>query len=301
MTASFKRSPGVVLIVDPAVRSAEAEAYNNMLALIDELKEYEGIQPLSLRFWLPVRGTHASLEHFLLAHPEVMERLVGCVSLGSAANVTDEADHPWMADYEKLLFDLVKKAGVPFLGICFAHQFLAQRQGAKVGYAAAPELAGMRYHAEGRRQLFVTARKVRLLLSDVPVSEWNRQTCRAQNLHLSLRALASGDLTEEKLEKPLSPAERAARSLSDESPKIFDAWARHWQVVRQIHRDPVRPSATEFIPSLVSSDHPFDGLVHRSLPWFTLQTHPERPLTQISRLFLKNFLLLCSVGRGIAV
>lgn len=289
--------PKVILVVDPAIRTTESEAYNNLAALVDELRLFEGLPHLSLRFWLPVRGSHGSLDDFLGAHPEVVRELAGCISLGSAANVTDAADHPWMIDYGRLLDRYVQPLGVPFLGVCFGHQFVAHRSGAEVGYAGDPKWAGMRYHAYGRREVAVTSLRTRILLASVDAPEWNRRSPKAQDFKLSLAALRGEGLTEAKVAHPLAPHERAAWRIAQQAPARFDSWARHWQIVKRLGHPELVPKEKYMVRAMGSDSFPMDGLVHPTLPWFTVQTHPERPMTDLSRRFLLNFLLLCSFGR----
>jgi GMP synthase-like glutamine amidotransferase len=294
-----KENSKIVLVIDPAVHTPEAEAYNNFATIVDEVNGFDGLPTLSLRFWLPARGNHTSLEHLLKSHPEVSQDLVGCVSLGSAANITDEPIHRWIADYERFVEGQVLGRGLPFLGICFAHQFVAVRDGALVDYASDPRFAGMRFHVEGKRQVRVTSFKMRLLLNQLGAAEWNRCTARSQDFRDVLAGMASGVLSEDKIESPVSRLEHKARQLAEMSPAVFEAWARHWQIVHRI-RDGVGagPLAGRhgFIKAMGSDQYPLDGLVHPSRPWFSVQTHPERPMTETSRRLLLNFFLLCGVS-----
>ncbi len=282
-----------MLIIDPGIQCAEVEAYNLLADILDDVRAFRGMEHLSFRYWLPNLGDHSAVASFTRAHPELGANLVGCVVLGSAANVTDESDHPWFKEFELLIDSFVRVHAIPFLGICFAHQFIADRDGAKVDYVPSTG-PGVRRHVREKRQLHVISPRLKLLLCDVAQDEWNRASAKAQDLSVALAALAGGRLRDEYFSRPLAPFERAACRIADAASPVFEGWSRHWQMV---HRQSHEVSQSEFVPSLRNSEFLFDGLIHRTHPWFTLQTHPERPLTATSHVLLRNFLLLCGSFR----
>lgn len=106
-----------VAVIDPAVRTAEVECYNRMVEL----------SPLPLTYHLPALFGLGSL-------PGPETRLAGIVILGSSSSVHDKL--PW----QSALAEWVKprlEAGVPFLGLCFGHQYLAHLLGGEIGYVSA--------------------------------------------------------------------------------------------------------------------------------------------------------------------
>lgn len=291
--AMKNKETGIVLIIDPGVQCAEVEAYNLLADILDDVRAFHGMNHLSFRYWLPTLGDHSTVDSFTRAHPELGAKLVGCIVLGSAANVTDESDHPWFKEFELLINSFVRVHAIPFLGVCFAHQFIADRDGAKVDYVPSTG-PGVRRYVREKRQLQVVSPRFKLLLCDVVRDEWNRSSTRAQDLSVALAALATGRLRDEYLLKPLAPCERAASRVAATASPVFEGWSRHWQMV---HRQSHAIGQAEFLPSLRNNEFHYDGLIHRSHPWFTLQTHPERPLTPTSRVLLRNFLLLCGLVR----
>jgi GMP synthase-like glutamine amidotransferase len=287
------QGPGIVLIIDPGVQCAEVEAYNLLAGILDDVRAFNGMGHLSFRYWLPTLGDHNTVASFTRAHPELGANLVGCIVLGSAANVTDENHHPWFKEFELLIDSFVRVHAIPFLGICFAHQFIADRDDAKVDFVPSNG-PGVRRYVFEKRQLQVVSPRFKLLLSDVAQDEWNRASAKAQDFSVALKALADGRLRDEYVNRPLAPCERAASRIADSASPVYEGWSRHWQMV---HRQSHAISQTEFVPSLRNTEFLFDGLIHRTNPWFTLQTHPERPLTATSQVLLRNFLLLCGMVR----
>lgn len=307
----------VVLVVDPALMSSETEAYNNFEDIAEDIRSYNGCADFGLRFWLPNLGGNESFDHVFRSVGMRNGEVVGCVSLGSYAHVTEERHHPWMAEIEKLLFSLLAPRRLPFFGICFAHQYLAWRAGWE---AVAFHDAGrsvVRRYVQGERKVLVTDPRFTLLLLQNCVGQWNACAGPTQVVRWAYDQLRKGGLSGPVFERPQGRMEWGTLNLLSETEGYFVADARHYQIVRPREScSSSREEATyQFGPAqrkvwgsetLVSSvlsagygvepsgvrfEH--DALVHSSLPWYTVQTHPERPLTESSRRLLRNFFLLC--------
>lgn len=122
-----------LLIIDPAVRTAETECFNRMALAA----------PLPLTYHLPCMYGLQSL----LA--EDMATVRGLVILGSASSVTDRA--PWQLALESWLRPHLER-GLPTLGLCYGHQMLAHMYGGQVAYVT-PERTKLR----GLRRVKVAA------------------------------------------------------------------------------------------------------------------------------------------------
>jgi len=61
------------------------------------------------------------------------------VAMGGPMSVSDEAEHPWLADEKRLIGEAVR-AGTPFWGACLGVQLLAASLGARVYRGPLPEV-----------------------------------------------------------------------------------------------------------------------------------------------------------------
>ncbi len=117
-TATTKKgSPpfeGSIAIIDPAVKKAELEAFNELARMA----------PCRMSYHLPGLFGVASLNQ-LVAEPS------GIILMGSASSVHDHL--PWQKELETWLRPRIE-AKIPVLGICFGHQFIASLYGGEVGF-----------------------------------------------------------------------------------------------------------------------------------------------------------------------
>lgn len=104
-----------IMIIDPALRRPEFDAFNNMAKL----------SPLPLSYHLP------ALFGFDSFHGVKAEDIRGIVVMGSGASVNDRL--PWQERLETWLRPHLER-GIPTLGICYGHQMLAYMYGGKVGW-----------------------------------------------------------------------------------------------------------------------------------------------------------------------
>lgn len=101
-------------VIDPAVATAELECFNQLVHH----------SPIKLSYHLPALFGMNSLKR-------VSADLSSIIILGSRSSVHDKL--PWQDELADWISPHLRK-GVPTLGICFGHQFLAHLYGAKVEY-----------------------------------------------------------------------------------------------------------------------------------------------------------------------
>lgn len=104
-----------LLVIDPAVKRPEIEAFN-WIALRS---------PFPTTYHLPALQGMASLSR-------EVGGVKGIVIMGSLSSVNER--HPWQIELERWLRPWLDK-GVPTLGICYGHQMLASMFGGRVSYA----------------------------------------------------------------------------------------------------------------------------------------------------------------------
>ena len=104
-----------ILVIDPAMRTAETECYNR-IALTS---------PFKTTYHLPAMFGLQSL------HAMNLRSVRGIVILGSASSVHDRL--PWQQPFEAWLRPHLENS-IPTLGICYGHQMLSYMFGGEVGY-----------------------------------------------------------------------------------------------------------------------------------------------------------------------
>ena len=105
-----------ILVIDPGVKQPELASFNR-LALSSRLP---------LTYHLPALFGLSSLAS------EDMETARGVIIMGSASSVNDKL--PWQIELAAFIKPHLT-AGLPALGLCFGHQFLAHMFGGQVAYA----------------------------------------------------------------------------------------------------------------------------------------------------------------------
>jgi len=101
-------------VIDPAVVNAELECFNELVLH----------SPIKLSYHLPALFGVKSLER-------VSADISSIIILGSRSSVHDQL--PWQDALADWITPFLGR-GVPTLGICFGHQFLAHLHGGKVEY-----------------------------------------------------------------------------------------------------------------------------------------------------------------------
>ena len=76
--------------------------------------------------------SNQTLKEYSKTITENNKRLIGVISLGSYANVTENLD--WVNTLGQDLKNFVIEKNIPFLGICFSHQLFAWIYGARVDF-----------------------------------------------------------------------------------------------------------------------------------------------------------------------
>jgi len=121
---TFRR--GGVVVIDPAVHTPEVACYNKLTTM--------SLLPLS--YYLP--GVYPAV-----ALPNIEASTRAIIVLGSASSVHDNL--PWQQSLATWLKSACER-GIPTLGLCFGHQFLAHIFGGEIGYVTEDQtkLKGMR-------------------------------------------------------------------------------------------------------------------------------------------------------------
>lgn len=101
-----------LMVIDPAVKKPEIEAYNRIVLTA----------PYPVTYHLPAMYGLTSME-------KSGENISGIIVLGSAASVHD--GHSWEDAIKELVFDAFDN-NIPVLGICYGHQLLAHIFGGTV-------------------------------------------------------------------------------------------------------------------------------------------------------------------------
>jgi len=102
-----------LMVIDPAVKKPEIEAYNRIVLTA----------PYPVTYHLPALHGLTSIE-------KVSENIFGILVLGSAASVHD--GHSWQDAIQELILDAFEN-NIPVMGICYGHQLLAHIFGGTVG------------------------------------------------------------------------------------------------------------------------------------------------------------------------
>lgn len=125
-----------IIVIDPGVKQPELASFNR-LALSSKLP---------MTYHLPAMFGLETL------NSEDLASVRGVVIMGSASSVNDQL--PWQIQLAAFLKPLLA-GGLPALGLCFGHQFLAHIFGGKVGYAWADQ-----HKAVGQRTVHLAASRL---------------------------------------------------------------------------------------------------------------------------------------------
>ena len=137
----------ILLIIDPFLREPANDGINVISELLAELKKekYFEIYP---EVFFPSHTSVTLKQYFELVNKRE-KRVIGVISLGSFANVTDNLE--WVNLFGSDLKECVIEKGIPFLGICFSHQLFGWLYGANVDYVVNRENLPERKYNEFRR------------------------------------------------------------------------------------------------------------------------------------------------------
>lgn len=120
----------ILLIIDPFLREPANDGINVISELLAEIQKERHFDVYTEVFF----PSHSSdtLSQYLESVNKRGKRVIGVISLGSYANVTDNLE--WVNIFGNDLKECVIEKGIPFLGICFSHQLFGWLYGANVDY-----------------------------------------------------------------------------------------------------------------------------------------------------------------------
>ena len=119
-----------ILVIDPFLKEPAEFALNTLSRLLRVVHIENKISSSHLEFFFPLSGKK-SLRTFL-NNSELYKDLIGVISLGSYANITDDLE--WVNELGGDLKELIIEKSIPFLGICFSHQLLAHIYNLKIDF-----------------------------------------------------------------------------------------------------------------------------------------------------------------------
>lgn len=278
-----------IVVVDPAQVSPEVPAYNCIARTFGELaRNHAGFSLHGLHFVVP-RLSGCSLKATLREIDAA-----GVICLGSYANVTD-ANH-WVEELKLELQECVFAPGLPFLGICFAHQLLAHAFGGRVDFIENRHVLPLRKH-HAFRAAELTHPKLALLLCKLEGLEAGFEN----RLDLTFRAAVrtSWHWDEARWQKvmflpewKLSQEEFRVRQFlqSEAIPRKFVAQGRHEQEVKTVGL------GASLLGAATSAECSIDAMVHTSKPIYSVQTHPETlHSSRDGERLIRNFIYACDL------
>lgn len=302
----MKKRKHDILIIDPAQNEPETAAYNRILLIFGELAEYSDFSLRSIVIKCPALSTEDPLSTAFDEH-----QFAGVFGLGSSANVTDSP--AWLPLMKSLLIENVFNAHIPFLGICFSHQMLANIHDAKVDFVDnRNSLPSGRYQDPRGKQ--VISPKMALLAATLDDADYFSQSESDVNFCDAVRATfawTEADWKEAFAEDTNSVQEQ---SPSDNKQIIQQEsrLSKHLQIRQTIkslwpkeywshtwHEQEVKiplPETWDLHIAMTSPECEVDALVHPRKPIYSLQSHPETPHpTRDGDRLIKNFIYMCHI------
>lgn len=281
-----------LLLIDPAATEPETVAYNTILRLFGELAAFPEFSLRSIVIKCPAMSTEDPLP---TAFRE--SEYAGVISLGSTANVTDSP--MWLSSMRELVFEKIFTPRIPFFGICFSHQMLADMYSAKVDFIDNRHEIPTRLY-QVPRSTQITNPKMALMaaeLSDDDYFSGNKKDCMFREATLVTNNWTRTDWqrlfgTESSLGTPIETPKnvRIKNSILSMWPQEF--WSHTWH--EQEVKKPLKHWDLQIAMSCPECE--VDALVHPELPIYSVQCHPETPHpSRHGDRLIKNFLYMCHI------
>jgi GMP synthase-like glutamine amidotransferase len=119
-----------ILVIDPFLKEPAEFALSTLSRLLRVVHIENKISSSHIEFFFTLSGKK-SLRTFL-NNSELYNDLIGVISLGSYANITDDLE--WVNELGLDLKELIIEKSIPFLGICFSHQLMAHIYNLKIDF-----------------------------------------------------------------------------------------------------------------------------------------------------------------------
>lgn len=149
-----------ILVIDPFLKEPAEYALNTLSRLLFVLHFENKISSSHLEFFFPLSGKK-SLRTFL-NNSEIYNDLIGVISLGSYANITDDLE--WVNDLGRDLKELIIEKSIPFLGICFSHQLMAHIYNLKIDFVEGRDTLPNKKYNEFR-EITITHPRLKTILT----------------------------------------------------------------------------------------------------------------------------------------
>lgn len=280
-----------LLLIDPAATEPETVAYNTVLRIFGELAAYPAFSLRSIVIKCPAMSTDDPLSNAFIE-----SEYAGVISLGSTANVTESPT--WLSSMRSLMFEKVFAARIPFFGICFSHQMLADMYSAKVDFIDNRHEIPTRLY-QVPRPTRVTDPKMALLAADLKDDDYfsgsrNDRLFREAALETNTwsksdwQRLFSQDKSATVVDTPKN--DRIKNAILKLWPDEF--WSQTWH--EQEVKKPHGPWSLNI--AMTCPECEVDALVHPELPIYSVQCHPETPHhSKHGDRLIKNFLYMCHI------
>ncbi|MBK8394410.1 MAG: gamma-glutamyl-gamma-aminobutyrate hydrolase family protein [Leptospiraceae bacterium] len=221
----------ILLIIDPFLKQPSSDGINVISKLhFEVLQESKNLNSYIEVFFPSHPDTDKTLKDYFLHLDRNNKRIIGVISLGSYANITENYD--WVVEFGKDLKEHVIEKNIPFLGICFSHQLFAWIYGATIDYVENREnIPGKKYNEF--REISVLHPRIKSIIGNI---------------------------------------------------NSFISKSKHEQEVKSI--------VPEFLEvTCTSKNCKIEGLIHKSYPSFSIQSHPEEfHESRDGWKFVKNFI-----------
>lgn len=136
----------ILLVIDPFLKQPSSDGINVISNLHADVNcENQFVDSYIEVFFPSHPDGDFTLKDYFLKLEIRKKRVIGVISLGSYANITENLD--WVNTFGKDLKEYVIEKNIPFLGICFSHQLFAWIYGATIDFVENREnIPGKKYN-----------------------------------------------------------------------------------------------------------------------------------------------------------